>query len=124
MDHETPSGTAITDSLSVLPGQTIDIQVFVEDAAGLSKLVFSYDNWTIRESVSLAELNYPQTYTFKTTVAVPEDALAEWEEEAVLNDGSARIRIQRYHKLLLEATDRNMNVKNIPVHIHVDRLAP
>ncbi|MDR2805185.1 MAG: hypothetical protein LBB85_06005 [Dysgonamonadaceae bacterium] len=120
MDHETPTGRAITDSLSLLPGQTCDIRVIVEDNAGLSQVIFSYGDWMIRESVSLAEINYPQSYTFETSIAIPEDALAEWQEELILNDGSKTTITQRYHKLLLEATDKNMNVKNIPVYIHVE----
>jgi hypothetical protein len=119
MDHETPSGQVMTDSLRVLAGQTRGIQVIVSDNAGLSKLVFSYSDWTIRESVSLAEWNYPLSYIFETTITVPEDALEEWEEEVVLNDGSTKTIIQRYHKLNLEATDVNMNVRNIPVYIRV-----
>jgi hypothetical protein len=122
MDHETPSGTPVMDSLRVFPGQTLDIQIIVTDNAGLSKLVFSYGEWMIRESISLAELNYPHSYTFEITITIPEDALAEWEEEVILNNGSKKTIVQQYHKLLLEATDRNMNVKDIPVHIHVANL--
>ncbi|MDR2086538.1 MAG: hypothetical protein LBP72_05125 [Dysgonamonadaceae bacterium] len=119
MDHETPSGMAVTDSLQVHPGQTVDIKIAVSDNAGLSKVVFSYGEWMIRESVSLAELNYPQSYTFETSIVIPEDAITAWEEDVILNDGSKKTIVQHYHQLLLEATDRNMNVKDIPVYIRV-----
>ena len=113
------NGEIITDSLLVHPGQTVDIQVEVSDNAGLAKLVFSYSNWSLRESVSLSNQNYPKTYTFTTSVTIPDDALTEWSEDKILNDGTT-VKITRYyHPLNLEATDINMNVRNILVYLRV-----
>jgi hypothetical protein len=119
LDHEVPSCKVLTDSLSVSPGQTVAIQVEVSDNAGLDKLVFSYSNWSLRESVSLNDQNYPKAYTFSTNVTIPDDALTEWNEDLILNDGTSIKIIQHYHKLNLEVTDINMNVRNAPVHLRV-----
>jgi hypothetical protein len=121
MDHEVPSYKVLTDSLHVHPGQTVEIKVDVSDNAGLEKLVFSYSSWSLRESVSLTDQNYPKTYTFTTTVTIPNDALTEWTEDKILNDGTTVKVTQHYHQLNLEATDINMNVRNIPVYLQVQQ---
>jgi hypothetical protein len=120
MDHEVPSYQVLTDSLVVHPGQTVEIKVNVTDNAGLSKLVFAYGNWLLRESVTLDELNYPLSYSFTTSLTIPEDAEKEWEEDFVQNNGATLKIVQQYHKLILEATDVNKNVRNIPVYIKVE----
>ena len=119
LDHEVPSYKVLTDSLLVHRGQTVDIQVEVSDNAGLAKLVLSYSNWSLRESVSLSDQNYPKTYTFATSVIIPDDALTEWSENKILNDGTTVKITQHYHQLNLEATDMNMNVRNIPIYLQV-----
>jgi hypothetical protein len=118
-DHEIPSYRVSTDSLQVQARQTVTIKVEVSDNAGLNKLVFSYGNWLIRESVSLAEWSYPKDYTFETSIVIPVDAATEWQEEVILHDGSKKNITQHYHQLQLEATDINMNVRTIPVYIQV-----
>ncbi|MDR0541239.1 MAG: hypothetical protein LBH19_03390 [Dysgonamonadaceae bacterium] len=120
MDHEVPYCKVLTDSLAVLAGQSASIQVEVSDNAGLDKMVLSYGNWMLRESISLKELNNPKSYRFETTVKVPEDAAKEWMEEVIMNTGASYTITQYYHKLVLEATDINMNVRNIPVYIKVE----
>jgi hypothetical protein len=120
MDHEVPSSVVLTDSLLVQAGQTVEIKIDVSDNAGLNKLVFSYGNWRLRESVSLEELNHPKTYRFETRLTIPEEAEKEWTEEAIMNTGDVYTVTQRYHKLNLEATDVNMNVRNIPLYIRVE----
>jgi len=119
MDHEVPSYKVLTDSLTVAPGQQIEIKVEISDNAGLSKLLLTYGNWGIQEVLSLADLNYPKTYLFTTKVSVPNDAAKEWVEDFIRNDGYVLKINQKYHKLNLEATDINMNVRNIPVYIRV-----
>jgi len=119
LDHEVPSYKVLTDSLLVRRGQKADIRVEVSDNAGLNKLVFSYSNWSLRESVSLSDQNYPKTYTFTTTITVPDDALTEWSEDKILNNGTTVKITQHFHKLNLEASDINMNVRNIPVYLQV-----
>ncbi|MDR0546960.1 MAG: hypothetical protein LBG77_05190 [Dysgonamonadaceae bacterium] len=115
MDHEVPSYYVLTDTLYSRAGQTVDIKIDVSDNAGLNKLVFSYGEWLLRESVTLADK--PKNYTFEISVFVPEDAKTEWQEEVILNDGSKKTVTQNYHKLLLEATDISMNVRKIPFYI-------
>ena len=119
LDHEVPSYTVLTDSLLVQAGQQVEIKVDVSDNTGLDKVVFSYGKWLLRETISLRELNYPKSYRFETTFVVPEDAEKEWEEEVMTNTGVSYKITQRYHKLNLEATDINMNVRNIPIYIQV-----
>jgi hypothetical protein len=118
-DHEVPSYQVLTDSLIVNPGETVTVKVAVTDNAGLNKVVFSYGNWLLRESISLQELNYPTAYSFETTITIPEDAEKEWEEELIENTGVTTKIIQQYHQLSLEATDIHMNVRNIPIYIKV-----
>ena len=119
MDHEVPSYKLLTDSLLVQQGQNVEIKVEISDDAGLSTIVFSYDVWSVRESFSLMEENYPKSYTFAITITIPDDAEKEWIEEVIRNDGST-VRIpQQYHKLNIEASDVNLNVRNIPVYIKV-----
>jgi hypothetical protein len=120
MDHEVPSYKVLTDSLLVQAGQNVEIKVEIADNAGLSKVVFSYDNWLIRESFDLLEEKYPMSYTFTTVVAIPDDAAQVWEEDEVLNDGTTIKIRQQYHSLNLEVTDINMNVRNVPVYIRVE----
>lgn len=120
MDHEVPSYTVLTDSLTVPAGQAVEIKVDVWDNAGLKKVVFSYGNWSLRESVSLDEAGNPASYRYETTITIPDDAEKEWEEDVVLNTGNSIKITQRYHKLNLEATDINMNVRNIPIYIKVE----
>lgn len=119
LDHEVPFCKVLTDSLIVYAGQSIEIKVDVSDNAGLDKLVFSYENWFLRETVSLRELNYPKSYRFETRLVIPDDAEKEWEEEVITNTGASYKITQCYHKLNLEATDINMNVRNIPIYIQV-----
>ena len=120
MDHEVPSYKVLTDSLIVHAGQIVNIKVEVSDNVGLDKLVFSYGKWLLRESVSLKELNCPKSYLFETTLIIPEDAVKEWDEEVITNTGTSYKITQHYHKLNLEATDKNMNVRNIPIYIKVE----
>jgi len=120
LDHETPSCRVLTDSLQVQAGQTVEIKVEVSDNSGLNKVVFSYGDWIIRESISLADVDFPQNYTFQTSIVIPADAAKEWQEEVILNDGSKKTITQHYHKLLLQATDVNMNTRNIPVYVQVN----
>jgi hypothetical protein len=120
LDHEVPSYRVLTDSLQVQTGQTVEIKVEVSDNSGLSKVVFSYGDWLIRESISLADFNFPKNYTFQTAIIIPADAAKEWQEDVILNDGSKKTITQHYHKLLLQATDVNMNTRNIPVYIQVN----
>ena len=118
LDHEVPSYRVLTDSLQVKKGQTVTIKVEVSDNAGLSKVVFSYGDWVIREAIMLDEK--PKSYTFETSILIPDDAATEWQEGIILNNGSKQTITQHYHKLLLEATDINMNVRNIPIYIKVE----
>ena len=118
-DHEVPSYKVLTDSLLVQPGQNIEIKVEVSDNKGLSTLVFAYDNWNIQESISLIDFGYPKTYLFTSTITIPVDAAKEWVEDLERNDGSVIKITQRYHKLSLEATDINLNVRNIPIYVKV-----
>jgi len=120
-DHEVPSYKLFTDSLTVSPGQTVAIKVEVSDNIGLAELVFSYSEWSIMESLSdaLRELNYPKSFTFETSIIIPEDAREEWIEDLERNDGSIVKITQNYHKLNLEVTDVNLNVRNVPINIRV-----
>lgn len=117
MDHEVPSYKVLTDSLVVNAGQTVSIKVDVSDNGGLSKLVFSYNNWKLRESITLAS---PKTYSFETSLTIPADAEKEWEESIVQNNGATVKITQQYHKLVLEATDIHMNIRIIPIYIKVE----
>jgi hypothetical protein len=117
LDHEVPSYSVLTDSLEVEKGQTVLLKVVVSDNAGIGKVVFSYGEWQIRESITLDDT--PKSYTYETSVTIPVDAATEWQEELILNDGSKQTVTQHYHKLLLEATDINMNVRNIPIYIKI-----
>lgn len=120
-DHEVPSYKVLTDSLTVKPGQNVGLKVEVSDNEGLQDLVFSYGDWSIMESLSddLRQLNYPKTYLFEATITVPDDAKEEWIEDFERNDGSVIKIVQHYHKLNLDATDINMNFRNIPIYIRV-----
>ncbi|MDR2475260.1 MAG: hypothetical protein LBD45_05330 [Bacteroidales bacterium] len=119
MDHETPSCIVFGDSLWSPPGETVEIAAKISDNSGLGKLEFSYGEWMIRESVSFAELNFPKSYIFRTTFVIPANAQREWQEEVIEKTGSRKVITQRYHKLLLEITDINMNVLKVPVHVRV-----
>ena len=119
MDHEVPSYKVLTDSLIVSRGQEVEIKVEVSDNAGLARMMLTYGNWGVQEVVTLAELNYPKTYLFVTKVRIPDDAAKEWIEDFMQNDGYVYKITQKYHKLKLEATDINMNVRNIPIYLKV-----
>ena len=120
-DHEVPSYKLLTDSLIVSPGQNVAIKVEVSDNEGLAELVFSYGEWNIMESLSdaLRELSFPKSFTFETSIIIPDDARKEWIEDLERNDGSIIKIVQNYHKLNLAATDINLNVRNIPIFIRV-----
>lgn len=119
LDHEVPSYKVLTDSLQLQPDQQVEVKVEISDNAGIKQIVFSYNEWLVREYISLVDKDCPKTYTFETSIVVPGDAVKEWEEEMILNDGSVKTVTQKYHKLTLEATDINMNVRSIPIYIHV-----
>ncbi len=119
-DHEVPTYRVLTDSLVVQTGQTVALKVEIADNAGLKKVVFSYGNWFLFESIALDELGNPKSYVFETSITIPDDAEKQWSEELIRQDGSKRTITQQYHKLILEATDINMNVRNIPIYIKVE----
>ena len=84
-DHEVPTYKVLTDSLLVQAGQTVELKVEVTDNAGLKKLVFSYGNWFLFESITLDESGNPKSYVFETSITVPDDAEKQWNE-VIRND--------------------------------------
>lgn len=117
MDHEVPSYKVLTDSLVVSPLQEVQLKVEISDNAGLSRIVFSYGNWGLNSAINIE--GSPKTHLFETTVTIPQDAAKEWVESVTENDGTIVQKSQTYHKLVLTATDINMNVKAIPIYIKV-----
>lgn len=119
LDHKIPAYTIYNDSIEVNAGQSFDVKVDLSDEAGLSKISFSYSSWGISENFLLAEEGNPKSYTFSRTITVPADAQTEWEETVVRNDGSTYVKKEQYHKLILKATDVNLNEVTVLVRVKV-----
>lgn len=117
-DHEPPKYTVLTDSLAVTPLQQVPLKVEITDNEGLRKLSFSYGDWSIVKAVTIE--GSPKSYVFQDTITVPADAIREWTESVTLNTGGTMTVSQTYHKLTIEATDVNMNVRTIPIYIKVE----
>jgi len=116
-DHEVPKYHVVTDSLLVVPLQEIDLKVEISDNEGLKKIVLTYGNWGINKVSDLEE--NPKNYTFETRITIPENAEKEWKEQITKNDGTIISVEETYHKLIITATDINMNVRNIPVYLRI-----
>lgn len=120
IDHEVPDIQFLSDSIEVSIGDIFTVEALVEDESGIERMVFSYGNWRINEIVDLAEEPALDPYTFTTEVAVPEDALKEWEEEKYFNDASSIVVIQQYHALELTAWDTNRNERKAYMYVKVE----
>jgi hypothetical protein len=116
-DHEPPKYQVANDSTLAEPLQEVSVKVEITDNAGLKRLVFSYSDWTVSQAVDLDDA--PKSYTFETTVVVPANAAKTWTKQVIRNDGTTTTVQETYHKLVVTATDINMNVRAIPVYIKI-----
>jgi hypothetical protein len=109
LDHTVPSVVFTADTVDVAAGGTIPVDALVEDASGIRRIEFSYGDWRINTIVDLSEETGNTSYRFTSEILVPANAKKEWEENRYFNDASSIKVIQRYHKLILSAWDRNRN---------------
>ncbi len=119
-DLEVPVCKVQNDSAVVAAGSVVNVNVQLSDNVGLSKLEFSYDAWTIGESLSFSEQGNPKSYLYQTTVQVPATALTSWSETVYRNDGSSYSMTQMYHKLTLKVYDVNANVRTSYIYLKVN----
>ena len=105
------------DSTIAEPLQEVSVKIEITDNAGLKRLVFSYSDWTVSQAVDLDDA--PKSYMFETTVVVPANAAKTWIKQVIRNDGTTTTVQETYHKLVVTATDINMNVRAIPVYIKI-----
>ena len=119
-DMEVPTCKVQNDSAAVVAGSTVELNIRLSDNAGLSKVEFAYDAWSISESVNLADQGNPTLYQYKVSVKVPTTALKSWSETVYRNDGSSYVTTQAYHKLVLKVYDVNGNVRIAYTYLKVN----
>lgn len=118
LDHTVPVVRFENDSITVNAGEQVSAGIIIEDESGIDRIVFSYPNWIINEVIEVDDKTI-QTYTFTVTFHVPEDALTEWEEDFIYNDGTTIKISQRYHRLKVTAWDNHRNMGSGDLYVKV-----
>jgi hypothetical protein len=119
IDHTVPAVEFSADTLEVAAGGTLVINAVIEDESGIQRIEFAYGDWRINKIIDLSEEPNTPTYNFSLEITAPEDAKKEWEETLYFNDASSIKVVQRYHKLVLSAWDRNRNLRKGIVYVMV-----
>lgn len=118
-DMKSPTAVIETDTLEVVRGESVVLKATVKDPSGISNVSLSYPNWEIDNEIKFDEGAYPSEYSCAFDVKVPEDALFEWEEEVIKNDGTRFTVTKRHHKISLICFDgvRNKNIFNFYIKV-------
>lgn len=119
LDHEVPEVEFMSDTVEVEAGSTLNVDAWVRDSSGIERIEFSYGNWLINVIEDLSGEPVMEEVEFSTEIAVPEDALKEWEEEKYFNDASSIVIIQQYHPLALSAWDKNRNMRKAYLYVKI-----
>ena len=121
IDHTVPSVQFSPDTIEVAANENLTINAVIEDESGIQRIEFTYGDWRINKIVDLSNESNTVTYPFLITVQVPPDAVKEWQEDHYFNDGSSIKVIQQYHKLTLNAWDKNRNLNKSFLYVKVKK---
>lgn len=119
IDHTVPSVLFTPDTVEVAAGATVRVNALIEDESGIQRIEFTYGDWRINQIIDLSKESGNYSYQFSTDIQVPADAKKEWEENLYFNDASSIKIIQKYHKLILSAWDKNRNLVKSYFYVRV-----
>jgi len=117
IDFLSPKGVIESDTLEVMRGDSVKINILLSDESGISRVSFSYADWNITDDVLIEKVSMTNQYQYTYTVKVPLSASLEWQENFQKHDGTNFLITQHYHKLSLTCYDGLKNKNTFYIYI-------
>lgn len=115
-DHSVPEIVFENDSVTVSPGSGLALNLKIMDNVGVASWELSYPNWNFRK---FGKVEGVKECGLSETIVIPDDAKLEWEEVKYRNDGSTYIATEIYHRIVVVATDVNLNKRTSYLYVRI-----